>query len=76
MTAVFAEFFSNVCMCPQQIDNNVSIVPRGAYIVTPSHRVLKNPAYEGLSLLNKAAPLSKEGAHHAMAHHFADINPS
>lgn len=33
----------------RQIDDNVSIVPRGAYIVTPSHRVLKNPAYEGLS---------------------------
>lgn len=33
----------------RQIDCNVSIVPRGAYIVTPSHRVLKNPAYEGLS---------------------------
>ena len=73
MTAVFADFFANVCMCPQQIDNNVSIVPRGAYIVTPSHRVLKNPAYEGLSFLNKAALLSKEGAHraihHSMAHH-------
>lgn len=33
----------------RQIDDNVSIVPRGAYIVTPSHRVLKNPAFEGLS---------------------------
>merc|ERR1712025_136346 len=33
----------------RQIDDNVSIVPRGAHIVTPSHRVLKNPAYEGLS---------------------------
>lgn len=33
----------------RKIDCNVSIVPRGAYIVTPSHRVLKNPAYEGLS---------------------------
>jgi len=33
----------------RQIDDSVSVVPRGAYIVTPSHRVLKNPAYEGLS---------------------------
>ena len=56
-------------MCPQQIDDNVSIVPRGAYIVTPSHRVLKNPAYEGL--LNKAALLSKEDAHHAIHHSMA-----
>ena len=35
----------------QQIDDNVSIVPRGAYIVTPSHRVLKNPAFEGKNFL-------------------------
>lgn len=33
----------------RQVDDCVSLVPRGAYIVTPSHRVLKNPAYEGLS---------------------------
>lgn len=33
----------------RKIDNAVSIVPRGAYVVTPSHRVVKNPTYEGLS---------------------------
>jgi len=32
-----------------QIDAQVSVVPRGAYIVTPSHRVMKNPTYQGLS---------------------------
>jgi radial spoke head protein 9 len=35
-----------------EIDNAVSIVPRGAFLVTPSHRVLKNPTYEGKSIQN------------------------
>jgi len=47
-TAQYREEF-RLSYIVRQIDSTVSIVPRGAYIVTPSHRVLRNPTYEGLS---------------------------
>jgi hypothetical protein len=29
------------------IDREVSVVPRGAYVVTPTHYIIRNAAYEG-----------------------------
>jgi len=37
-----------------EIDLDVSLVPRGAYIRTPNGQVVKNSSYEGLSILESA----------------------
>lgn len=40
------------------IDSDVSIVPRGSYIATPSHKVVRNRTYEGLSAADANSPSS------------------
>jgi radial spoke head protein 9 len=40
------------------IDADVSVVPRGAYMVTATHHVVRNPSFAGLSATEAASPAS------------------